>query len=249
MTRRGLLAAVPAAVPLLLTPLSSSAENAEVDARLYEAGVRGSGRGANAMRKTFASTGIVRTGSVADPLFAAGQILDELRAADGSAVQVSFAFPDAWALAKGPNLDVRSVKNADSAFVLSAPLPEGERDAGTLPVSFFTELLFAKDGKYGSYGGVDDVRVVSQSIDSLSTPTGGMQTYRRLELKFSVLTYNQNTVVRRALLSATATGGSVYVISAGCLDSRFKQIKDDLATCQGSFRALGRTRKLPAAAM
>ena len=123
-----------------------------------------------------------------------------------------------------------------------------ERDASTLPASFFTELLFAKDGKYGSYGGVDDVRVVSQSSDSLSTPTGDRQTYRRLELKFSVLTYNQNTVIRRALVSATAAGGSVYLISAGCLDSRFKTIKDDLATCQGSFRALGgRTRKVPAA--
>ena len=65
-----------------------------------------------------------------------------------------------------------------------------ERDASMLPASFFTELLFAKDGKYGSYGGVDDVRVVSQSSDSLSTPTGDRQTYRRLELKFSVLTYS-----------------------------------------------------------
>ena len=112
-------------------------------------------------------------------------------------MQVSFAFPDTWALAKGPNLDVRSVKNADSAFVLSAPLPEGERGAGTLPVSFFTELLFAMDGNYGSYGGVDDVRVVSQSTDSLSTPTGDTQTYRRLELKFAVLTYHPGVLVTK----------------------------------------------------
>ena len=58
-----------------------------------------------------------------------------------------------------------------------------------------------------------------------------------------VLTYNQNTVGRRALLSATAVGGSVFLLSAGSTDVRFKQVKDDLAACQQSFRAYGQPRR------
>ena len=50
-------------------------------------------------------------------------------------------------------------------------------------------------------------------------------------------------VQRRALLSATAVGGSVYVLSAGCLDTRFKKVRDDLEACQMSFRAYGQPRK------
>ena len=72
--RRRLLAAVP----LIASPLPSPADSAG-DAEAYNAGSRAVGRGANALRKNFASTGVVRTGSVLDPLFASGQILDELR--------------------------------------------------------------------------------------------------------------------------------------------------------------------------
>ena len=54
--------------------------------------------------------------------------------------------------------------------------------------SFFTDMLFAKEGKYGSYGGVDEVAVSGSASEALSTPTGGSQLYRRVALKFSVLT-------------------------------------------------------------
>ena len=185
MGRRRLLAAAPLLAAPALADTDDDARLASV-AEAYAAGARNPGRGANALRKSFANTGVVRTGSITDPLFAAGQVLDELKAADGSAVSVSFAFPEAWGLAKGPNLDVRSVQTADSAFVVVAPLPAGVSDVGALPASFFTGALFAKDGKYGSYGGVDEVAVSKDSTESLSTPTGGSQTYRRLALKFSV---------------------------------------------------------------
>ena len=185
MGRRRLLAAAPLLAAPALANTDDDARLASV-AEAYAAGARNPGRGANALRKSFANTGVVRTGSITDPLFAAGQVLDELKAADGSAVSVSFAFPEAWGLAKGPNLDVRSVQTADSAFVVVAPLPAGVSDVGALPASFFTGALFAKDGKYGSYGGVDEVAVSKDSTESLSTPTGGGQAYRRLALKFSV---------------------------------------------------------------
>ena len=48
---------------------------------------------------------------------------------------------------------------------------------------------------------------------------------------------------RRALLSATAVGDSVFLLSAGSTDVRFKQVKEDLAACQQSFRAYGQPRR------
>ena len=111
-------------------------------------------------------------------------------------------------------------------------------------VLFFTALLFAPDGKYGAYGGVDDFAIAESGVALLSSPSGGEQPYRRLSLRFDVLTYNQNTVRRRALVSATAAGGSVYVLVASCLGSRFKEAQPALASIQDSFRALAAPRRL-----
>ena len=63
-----------------------------------------------------------------------------------------------------------------------------------------------------------------------------------MSMRFDVLTYNQNTVRRRALLSATMVGGSVYVLVASCLGSRYKEAEADLAEIQTSFRALTASR-------
>mmetsp|Transcript_55430 Transcript_55430/g.120768 ORF Transcript_55430/g.120768 Transcript_55430/m.120768 type:complete len:321 (-) Transcript_55430:458-1420(-) len=98
--------------------------SADRDLEQYSAGVRASGRGANALLKKRSETGVRRTGSVGSALFAPGQVLDELFCEDNSIVSVVFAFPEAWSLAKGPNLDVRDVRTSDSAFVLAASLPQ-----------------------------------------------------------------------------------------------------------------------------
>lgn len=141
--------------PILLPPFPSNAalsgsNDAEI-AGSYAAGARASGgRGAATMMKTRAVSGVQRVGS-GDPLFAAGSILDTVRAFDGSAVDISFAFPGAWTVAKGPNLDVRDVKTADSAYLLVAPLPKGKRSVEDLRKDFFTEQIFAKEGKYVSF--------------------------------------------------------------------------------------------------
>ena len=69
-----------------------------------------------------------------------------------------------------------------------------------------------------------------------------------LALTLNLTTDNQNTVQRRALLSATAVGGSVFLLSAGSTDIRFKQVKADLAACQQSFRAYSQKRRVEDAA-
>ena len=67
--------------------------------------------------------------------------MDAMRSEDGTIVDVSFAYPEKWTLAKGPNLDVRDVTTSDSAFVLVTPLPKGKTSVADLSPAFFTSLL------------------------------------------------------------------------------------------------------------
>lgn len=212
-------------------------------AELYASGARlNGGRGANALLKVRATTGVERTGTIASPLFKPGQILDELKGATPGAgpVSIAFSFPAAWSVASGPNLDVRDVRTSDSAFLIVARMPEGMSSLRDLPDTFFTDALFDPAGKYGAYGGLaDGPRFLSSVALELSDSRGGRQPYRRLSIKFSPLTYNQNAVERRALISATEVGGAVYILVAGCLATRYKKAADELRDVQESFRAIG----------
>jgi len=203
----------------------------------------GTGRPLNALIKFRAETGIQRVGD-ASPLFKAGQILDQVRTADGGQAQVLFAFPKEWTLAGGPNLDVRDVKQSDSAFVLARQLPDKTR-LEDLPDEWFVKVLLDPAGKFGQYGQCDDRRVTSSVIEPLTLPSGGKQMYRRLGLKFAPLTYNGNTVERRALLSATSVGGTVFILVAGALNTRFKKLQPELQEIQASFRAIGANKLQP----
>jgi len=223
--------------------LSGMSESATADemAAAYAAGARADGgRGANTMIKKRAESGVQRIGK-GSPMFKPGSILDAVRSADGSAVDIAFAYPKEWSVSEGPNLDVRNVRTSDSAFLLVAAMPAGETFEA-LPKKFFTDLLFRAEGKYGAYGGVDDFAVTQSELTNLKAPSGTTQPYRRISMRFDVLTYNQNTVRRRALLSATMVGGSVYVLVASCLGSRYKEALADLAEIQTSFRALTASR-------
>jgi hypothetical protein len=226
----------------------------------------GTGRPLNALIKMRAETGVERTGAVETPLFKAGQCFDELKTARGSA-EVAFSFPEAWTMATGPNLDVRDVKTSDSSFVLVAPLPD-KRTFESLKDAWFMEaplspnpspdpspdpspkpnpfnpnpdpnkVIFNPLGKYGSYGAVEERKVVSSKLVPVRLPSGGEQAYRRMSLKFAPLTYNMNTVERRALVSATAVGGTVFILVSGSLATRFKTMQPELVAVQDSFRVL-----------
>ena len=206
----------------------------------------GTGRPLNALIKMRAETGVDRVSEMGSPLFKPGQILDTLRTADGASAEVAFAFPPDWTLAGGPNLDVRNVRESDSAFVLVSRLPP-KSSFDSLPDEWFLNVLFDPMGKYGAYGAVDDRKVVKSELTSEKLPSGGTQPYRRMAIKFAPLSYNQNTVQRRALLSATAVGGSVFICVAGSLATRYKLLQPELASVQESFRAIG-GRALRAAA-
>ena len=98
-------------------------------------------------------------------------------------------------------------------------------------------------GKFGQYGKCDDRKVISSTLEPLTLPSGGKQLYRCLSLKFAPLTYNGNTVERRALLAATSVGGTIFILVAGALNTRFKKLQPELQEIQSSFRAIG-TMKL-----
>ena len=51
------------------------------------------------------------------------------------------------------------------------------------------------------------------------------------------MTYNANTVNRRAKVTATALGGSVFVLVTSCLGSRYDKASGELESIQRTFRA------------
>ena len=110
----------------------------------------GTGRPLNALIKMRAETGVERVGDNS-PLFKPGQIFDQLRTADGGSAEIVFAFPQEWTLAGGPNLDVRDVKQSDSAFVLAAALPPRTKFEA-LADDWFLDVMFDPAGKFGQYG-------------------------------------------------------------------------------------------------
>ena len=83
--------------------------------------------------------------------------------------------------------------------------------------------------------------MVSCTLAQVKNPNGAQQSYRRLALKFAPLTYNGNTVERRSLVSATEVGGSVFLLAAGSLATRYKKVSSNPAS-DGS-RDLRRTRQ------
>ena len=106
--------------------------------------------------------------------------------------------------------------------------------------------MFDPLGKYGAYGKCDDRTVKKSQLELLSLPSGGKQPYRRIDLKFAPLSYNANTVERRALISATSVGGSIFILVTGSLAKRYKAVKEDLIGVQESFRVTGQTKPIVA---
>ena len=75
------------------------------------------------------------------------------------------------------------------------------------------------------------------SLLSTKDPSSGMEMqYRQFSLSFDALTYNANTVNRRAKVSATTLGGSVFVLFTSCLGSRYEKASRELSSIQQTFR-------------
>ncbi len=239
IARRTLVAALLAQPLLRPMPLHAALSGGTDDLlQQYAEGARASGgRGASTMLRSRSDSGVERMIVGADPQFKPGEILDTVRSTDGGAVDVSFAFPEAWTSTRGPNLDVRDVRASDSAYLLGRPLPRGKSSVDDLPKKWFADLIFDPDGKYGAYGGVDDYAISKWEVTKLTNPSGASQSYRRFALRFDALTYNSNLAPRNAYISATSVGGTAYVLVAGCMASRYKAKAGELRQIVDSFRA------------
>lgn len=232
LPRRALVGALTtSAASALLTPARASADTVP----FAEPGSRvATPRGAAALLRERAKTGVTRTGSVPteDVVIAPGRLREELRGVDdpSTIVELAFSYPRQWSLATGPNIDVRDLRTSDAAFVLATPLPAGKQLAD-LPSSFFIDVLFSPEGKFGQYGQVDDRRVVSSR---LVEGAGGVPS-RVLDIKFAALSFNYNLVERRLLLRATAVGGGVYMLAASTLNTRYSKMSDTMRDICDSF--------------
>ncbi|CAM9312062.1 unnamed protein product [Ectocarpus sp. 13 AM-2016] len=113
----------------------------------------------------------------------------ELNGSGKEPIAVSVLYPKQWTVTKtaGKSINIQDMKYTDRAFSLAMPLPSGTKSVGDIPLSFFTDALFSLDGPYGTFGKVDDFKVVGTK-----SVAKGKRDYRRellyVDLKFSAPT-------------------------------------------------------------
>mmetsp|Transcript_15782 Transcript_15782/g.47094 ORF Transcript_15782/g.47094 Transcript_15782/m.47094 type:complete len:250 (+) Transcript_15782:355-1104(+) len=225
---------------LLLYALSSSCEALELSRRTwllaplgaaplpacaasYQTSIPFEG-GAGGLSKTKPNTG-VRVADRADTAGAArpetrppGPVSERLFGRSGLPVDVSFTSP--WATSAG--LVSRDYQTGDGAFVLVAPA------AGKLEKAVEAKL-FAKDGKYGSYGAPSDVKL------RRTEPRG--ETDVVYEYSFVALTPAMREVEKRVRARAVVVGGDAYVLVAGSTANRWKAAEPNVVAAVDSFAA------------
>jgi hypothetical protein len=130
------------------------------------------------------------------------------------------------------DVEVRSVKTQDGAFLQVAALPDG-KSITDVADSFFTKAVFRADGRFGAYGAPTDIKVVaSEGKDR-----------RLLEVNFSALSPGQTEVPRRTLVAAVQPKDTtdVVMIVAGSTKSQWKKSEAALRSMASSF-TIARTR-------
>jgi len=192
--------------------------------------------------KSPAQTGVYRSMRVdaQGAELAPGSLLDELLAADGSPVLVSFTFPTSWKLSvKGSYcdsltscspgaIDARELNTGDSAFIVVASASgaaEGEsREARA------RRTVFSRYGKYGAYGAPDEVRLLKteeQSEDCV-----------RFEYSFVTFTPNMRTLAKRCYVTAVDVKGDLFMLITASNATRWKTVEPKLREVASSFRAV-----------
>ncbi|CBN77207.1 expressed unknown protein [Ectocarpus siliculosus] len=109
----------------------------------------------------------------------------ELNGSGQQPIAVSVLYPKQWTVTKtaGKSINIQDMKYTDRAFSLAMPLPSGTKSVGDIPLSFFTDALFSLDGPYGTFGKVDDFKVIGAKSEAK-----GKRDYRYVDLKFSAPT-------------------------------------------------------------
>ena len=163
-----------------------------------------------------------------------GNVLAEILVGKPSdPVPVLATFSSPWSLAKGGLFDVetRDAKTGDGAFLTVSP--GGGKSLAELPKTFFTEKLFANNGRFSFYGAPTDVRVKKSEVEG---------PYRYLEIAFSNLSQSTNAEIpRTALVAATipeGADGDVVMLVGSATSNRWKRgAEGPVRATVGSFRA------------
>ncbi|CAM9749382.1 unnamed protein product [Pylaiella littoralis] len=158
----------------------------------------------------------------------------ELTGSSKQPIAVDVLYPKQWTVTKTPgkSINIQDMKYTDRAFSLAKPLPKGVKSVSDIPVTFFTDALFSLDGPYGTFGKVDDFKIVGTKSESR-----GKRDYRYVDLKFSAPTQGLLQVEKRACVASTIIGDDVVIFTASVLASRWQKISPVVAEMMESFRA------------
>jgi len=158
---------------------------------------------------------------------AAGTLSADVVLSGGVIATASFDTP--WKLAEGGYYDVEAQsKEGEVAFLQVKALGKGEA-LSKLPKTWFGDVLFTVDGRYGAYGAPTDIK-----LKELSGENDG----RSLELSFTTLTPGMTEVPRKGIVRAIQAPGSndVLMLVATASPSRWKKAGDEAAATVKSFR-------------
>merc|ERR1719478_49081 len=182
------------------------------------------------------STGVVLLDEVQEggkkdaPQVSADLVLD-----GGVLATAAFQAEPGYPLIRGMfyDVEVRSAKTNDGAFLQVAALPSGKSIADVND-AFFSKAVFSSQGRFGAYGAPTDIKVLASEGTSR----------RLLELNFSALSPGQTEVPRRTLVAAVQPEDAtdVVMLVAGSTKSQWKKSEPALRKMAGSFH-IARTRR------
>jgi len=175
------------------------------------------------------STGVVlleevqEAGKKSEPAVSAELVLD-----GGVAATATFQADAGYPLIRGMfyDVEVRSSKGADGAFLQVAALPEGKSMADVND-QYLLKSVFSTEGRFGAYGAPVDIKVMSSDKGAK----------RLIDVTFNALSPGQAEVPRRALVAAIQPEGSANVVMfvGGSTASQWKKIEPSMRKMASSF--------------
>lgn len=163
--------------------------------------------------------------TVLPPLGALSSFEDELstpRGASTPSVRMRFVYPTQWSQIDRALGGITLVDGNTGLklYVLKSPLPTAETLA-SVPKVWFAESIFEPQGALAKAGTtVEEFKVSSTKM--IEPREGAAPTRRRLGLKYTVVTGNQKTVERRAVVDAYEVDGVAYMLLASATATKWE---------------------------
>uniref|UniRef100_A0A7S2V1N5 PsbP C-terminal domain-containing protein n=1 Tax=Fibrocapsa japonica TaxID=94617 RepID=A0A7S2V1N5_9STRA len=242
ITRKDFLAC--AGVGLAFGTLSFPVKQSSAES--YQTGMGFVG-GVGGLGKTQAQTGIKRSGMTQtqnDGIFLDDIISPTALSSAGQRessrlaqrVSVYFEYPKQWRISgRDEAIDVRDLATLDGAFLVAIALegPNADKDVSEIPAKVIIDAVYAKEGKFGSYGAPEDVKVVSDKTEDSGKKTGNK---RILDIQFSAFTPTMISVPKKSVVVVEKVGRDAFIMVATANKSRFKSAETNLRNIAASFQ-------------